>query len=71
MHDTKPTAAQRNMERRMLPAEADRLASLYLANPHSSFYRSISEFTGKERCIIREDALYILGVRGYLKGAAA
>lgn len=71
MHNTtaqpqKPTAGQRSMERRMTQSEADRLAKQFLSMPYSSFYKSVSEFTGKERNIPHADALYVLTARGYI-----
>lgn len=64
MDTIKPTAGQRNMERRMTAEEAQRLAAQFKAMPYSSCYKSVSEFTGKERYIQHADALYILTARG-------
>lgn len=71
MQHTKPTAGQRSMERRMTNEESQRLAAQFKAMPYSSCYKSISEFTGKERFIAHADALYILTVRGLLGSVAA
>ena len=71
MQNTKPTAGQRSMERRMTSEEASRLAAQFKAMPYSSFYTSVSEFTGKPRHIAHADALYVLTVRGLLGSVAA
>ncbi|QLG11745.1 hypothetical protein HLB42_21575 (plasmid) [Deinococcus sp. D7000] len=71
MQTTKPTAGQRSMERRMTAEEAARLAQQFKAMPYSSFYKSVSEFTGKERYIAHADALYVLTARGLLGSVAA
>lgn len=71
MNSNSPTAAQRNMNARMTHEEAVRLARQFKAQPYTSYYRSISETTGKERVIYHADALYILEARGLLAGEVA
>lgn len=67
----KPTTGQRNMNARMTQTEADTLARMFKARPYSSYYVSVSEFTGKARNISHADALYIVTARGYLGSVAA
>ncbi len=67
----KPSTAARNTNARMTHEEAQRLARAYQANPHSAFYRSISETTGKERPLARDVVLHVLTSRGLLPAVAA
>lgn len=62
---TAPTRSAAGLARTMTPAEVERLAWQYRTKPaHMTTFASISETTGKERWIDRNEAEYILKMRG-------
>ena len=62
---TAPTRSAAGLARTMTPSEVERLAWQLRTKPaHMASFPSISETTGKERWIDRNEAEYILKARG-------